>query len=223
MLLGEERELPISDRDAVTLLLEECDSRRCEIATVGMQSNVAAALEQDPGFGQTVPRLTVMGGVFAPVRFLGAELPVTIDHNLNVDQPASLRALNAGILTLYVPCDVTFNTWLMSSHVDRLRDGDALCRALARQIDIWSAHLRRRGRGIIPDDHACLLHDPLAVACTADRRFVTTTTAKVTVAMHQGHVRTFIDPAAGNDAEIVTSVDAAGFAGFWLDVVTGRM
>jgi hypothetical protein len=41
-----------------------------------------------------------MGGVFAPVRFLDVELPVTIDHNLNVDQPASLRALNAGMPAL---------------------------------------------------------------------------------------------------------------------------
>jgi purine nucleosidase len=219
MLLGDERELPISERDGVTLLLEECEGQRCEVATVGMQSNVAAALAQDPGFADEVPRLTVMGGVFGPVRFLDAELPVTVDHNLNVDQPASLRALNAGIPALYVPCDVTFRAWLMAPHLERLRRGDRLCRALARQIDIWAAHLRRMGRGVIPDDHVCLLHDPLAVACTVDRRFVTTMQARVTVAMHQGHVRTFIDPAAGHEAEIVTSVDAAGFADFWLETV----
>jgi len=221
MLLGEERDLPISERDGVTLLLEECGTQRCELATVGMQSNVAAALERDPGFAEEVPRLVVMGGVFAPVRFLGNELPPSVDHNLNVDQPASLRALNAAIPTLYVPCDVTFNTWLLSSHLERLRKGDALCRALAAQIDIWRVHLRRMGRGVIPDDHVCLLHDPLTVACMVERRFVTSTTARVTVAMHQGHVRTFIDPAAGHEAEIVTSVDAPAFAEFWLETVLG--
>jgi inosine-uridine nucleoside N-ribohydrolase len=121
-----------------------------------------------------------------------------------------------------VPCDVTVATWLKAEQVERLRDGDALCRALAQQIEIWSAHMRRMGRGVIPEDHVCLLHDPLAVACTVDRRFVTTMKARVTVAMQQGHVRTFIDPAAGHEAEIVTGVDAAGFADFWLDVVTRR-
>lgn len=220
MLLGDERDLPISERDAVTLLLEECEAHRCTVATVGMQSNVAAALERDPGFAADAGRLAVMGGVFAPVRFLGNDLPPSVDHNLNVDQPASLRALNAGMRSLYVPCDVTFNTWLLSSHVERLRTGDALGRALAAQIDIWGAHLRRMGRGVIPDGHACLLHDPLTVACLVDRRFVTSTTARVTVAMHQGHVRTFIDPAAGQEAEIITSVDAAGFADFWLETVS---
>ena len=158
-----------------------------------MQSNLAAALEREPALATELRRLTVMGGVFAPVQFLGIPLPPSIDHNLNVDQPASLRALNAGIPSLYVPCDVTMGAWLMARHVDRLREGDELCRALAQQIDIWSLELKKKGRGAIPDDHACLLHDPLAVACMVDRRFVTSELARVTVAMHDGLARTFID------------------------------
>ncbi len=219
MLLGNERDLPLSPRDGVTLLVEECAAHRYEVATVGMQSNVAAAIPRDPAFAGNVPRLSVMGGVFAPVRFLGIPLPPSIDHNLNVDQPASLRALSAGIPTLYVPGDVTMGAWLMSSHVKHLRQGDALCRALAQQIDIWARHFHRMGA--IPEDHVCLLHDPLAVACMVDRRFVTSERVRVTVAMHGGVVRTFIDPAAGHEAEIITSVDAPAFADFWLETVLG--
>ena len=59
---------------------------------------------------------------------------------------------------------------------------------------------------------------PLA-ACMVDRRFVRSMTAKVTVAMHQGHVRTFIDPADGREAEIITSVDWRAFGQFWLETV----
>ena len=54
---------------------------------------------------------------------------------------------------------------------------DALCRELARQIDVFSPFLHGRGRGIVPEEYACLLHDPLAVACMVDRRFVTSMTA----------------------------------------------
>src|SRR5205085_1425671 len=117
------------------------------------------------------------------------------DHNLNVDQPASLRALNAGMKALYVPCDVTFATWLLRPQVERLREGDALCRALYAQIEIWSSHMQRGARGVIPEDHVCLLHDPLAIACMTQegRRFVTTQKMPVTLAMHRGHVRTFVD------------------------------
>jgi inosine-uridine nucleoside N-ribohydrolase len=184
-----------------------------------MQSNIAAALERDPGFANDVALLAVMGGVFAPVRFLGEVLPPTIDHNLSVDRAASVRALNAGFEIMYTPVDVTMGAWLMQEHLDRLHTGDAFCRELARQIDLYKPVIRASGRGLIPDDHVCLLHDPLAVACLVDRRFITTERLPVTVAMHQGHVRTFIDPAAGHEAEVVRSVDAPAFAEFWLETV----
>jgi len=223
-MLGEyDAGIEISGRDAVSLLLDVGESGDCELAVVGMQSNIAAALARDPGFGGGVRRMTVMGGVFAPVRFLDVVLPPSVDHNLNVDQPASLRALNAGIESVYVPADVTMSTWLTSSQVERLRAGDALCRELARQIDIWSPHMRSVGRGLIPDEYVCLLHDPLAVACVTEegRAFVTAERLAVTVAMHQGHVRTFIDRAEGREADVVTSVDAPAFAEFWLRTVLG--
>jgi purine nucleosidase len=214
-------DMQLFGRDGVTLLLEEAGRDGCEVATVGMQSNVAAALSRDPAFGGRVPRLTVMGGVFAPVQFLGHTLPPSIDHNLNVDQQASLVALNAAMPKLIVPCDVTMGTWLTTTHLDRLRRGDPLCRELARQIDIFTPSLHRGGRGAVPPHYVALLHDPLAVACMIDRRFVTSMTARVAVAMHQGYVRTFIDPAAGQEAEIITSVDAPAFADFWLATVSG--
>jgi purine nucleosidase len=215
--------IEVSERDAVTVLLEACEDGGCELAVVGMQSNVAAALARDPCFGNELRRMTVMGGVFAPVRYLDVTLPPSIDHNLNVDQPASLRALGAGIDSLYVPADVTMGTWLKAPQLERLRSGDALCRELARQVDIWSPHMWSLGRGIIPEDYVCLLHDPLAVACITDegRRFVTVERLPVTVAMHEGHVRTFIDRAQGHEADVVTSVDAAAFAEFWLATVLG--
>jgi inosine-uridine nucleoside N-ribohydrolase len=72
---------------------------------------------------------------------------------------------------------------------------------------------------VIPPEYVCLLHDPLAVANIVDRRFVTTERMPVTAALYQGHVRTFIDPVAGREAEVVRSVDAAGFAEFWLETV----
>lgn len=159
--------------------------------------------------------------MFAPVHFLGATLPPTIDHNLNVDQPASIRALNAGLPTLYVPGDVTMGTWLLADQVDQLRKGDALCREIARQIDIWSPRMQMLGRGVIPPDHVALLHDPLTVACMVDRRFVTSETMRITVAMHRNHVRTFIDPADGHEAEVITSVDWRAFGQFWLETVLG--
>jgi purine nucleosidase len=219
-LIEDGKGLAISERDAVTLLIDECSAHHYEIATVGMQSNIATTLEREPRFVGYVPRLTVMGGAFGPVRMLGNELPQG-EHNLNSDPGAALRSLNSRFDILYVPVDVTMQAWLLSSHVDALRRGDALCVALAQQIDVWTPILRGMGRGTIPDDHVALLHDPLAVACMVDRRFVTSERKKVTVALHEGNVRTFTDPAGGWECEIVTSVDSRGFAAFWLETVLG--
>jgi purine nucleosidase len=178
-----------------------------------MQSNLAAALDRAPELVSAVPRLTVMGGLFAEPQTLGRTLRASIDHNLNVDQGASLRSLNAGMRMVYVPCDVTMDLWLMSQHVDRLRAGDDLCRELARQIDIYW-----RDEGA-PEGYMCRLHDPLAAATIVERSFVTTMTAKVTVAPVGDHLRTLIDPLEGHDAEIVTSVDGPAFADWWLESV----
>ena len=113
-----------------------------------------------------------MGGVFAPVGFSTNELPVGIDHNLNVEQAASVRALNAGMTTLYVGCDVTMGAWMTATQLDALaRATRSAARWLARSI--VHAGLAIDGRGAIPEKYVALLHDPLAVSCTVDRRFVT--------------------------------------------------
>jgi inosine-uridine nucleoside N-ribohydrolase len=120
-----------------------------------------------------------------------------------------------------VPCDVTFETFLTRQQADRLRTGDDLCRALARLIDVWTRVLHRLTGGQLADEYVAILHDPLTVACIVDRQFVTSETMKVTVAVHDGDVRTFVDPALGHEAEVVTSVDRAAFSEFWLETVLG--
>ncbi len=212
----------ISSRDAVSVLLEEtARDGRMQIATIGPQRNLAAAAERDPSMAKRVARLAVMGGVFKPLRMLDTTLDVSMDYNLNVDPSASVQALSAGFRTLYVPCDVTFGAWLERRHLDQLRKGDTLCRALVLQVEEWEKILRRRTGGHMPDEYVGLLHDPLTVACMVDRRCVTAATMPVTVALQRAHVRTFIDPAAGSTAEVITSVDARGFADFWLATVMG--
>jgi purine nucleosidase len=216
---GHEDRLPASadgrpfQRDAVTLLLEETRAGDVQMATVGMQSNVAAALDADPGFASRVSVLNVMGGVFAPIRIGDAVLPPSIDHNLCVHPEASVRALNAGMRTIYTPLDVTIGARLPISAHEHLRRGDELCRALARHFDVWLP------TSLMPEGVAALMHDPLAVACTVDRTCVTSETFPVTVAIHDGAVRTFIDPLDGRDAEVITSVDGDAFAELWLDTV----
>ncbi|MFN2556828.1 MAG: nucleoside hydrolase [Nitriliruptorales bacterium] len=220
---GEQPEL--SRRDGVGLLLEESVAasragRPLHLATIGAQTNIAAALDREPRFAERVTKLAVMGGVFG-ARSDGARVAPSRDHNVNVDQVSALRSLNAGLPLLYVPCNVTVDAIVTRRHLERLRDGDGLCQSLAWLTDRW-AEVLRRGGDLRVADQVATLHDPLTVACLVDRRFVSVEELPVTVAVHEGSVRTFIDPVDGIPAEVVSSLDAEGFVDACLDVVIGE-
>ena len=185
-----------------------------------MLSNVAAAHRRDPSYPQRVPRLTVMGGVFAPVHYLGTVFGAARDTNLVVDPDAALEVLDAGFSLRYVPLDVTVQVPLRRAHLERLRAADELGAALAALVDVWAVLLHERSRGRIPDDVVAYLHDPLTVAAAAGDDFLVVERRPVTVAEHDGIPRTFVDPVAGHEADVVTGVDADGFVEHWLSVVT---
>ena len=209
----------VSERDAVSLLAgipaADGGAAATALATVGMQTNLAAALDRDPDLSRRLGRVAVMGGRFAPPGEGEGGVPVDRDTNLVADPSGALRVLDAGLPLLYVPIEVTVRTRLPAGHLDRLRSGDELCRVLAGLVERWQ---RRSGSG--SDGPAPpALHDPLTVACLVERGFVTVERLPVTVALVRGIVRTFVDPLAGQPADVVTDVDAAGFAELWLTTV----
>ena len=213
--------VPIDARSAVEVLLElshEADPP--VVATVGRQSNLAAAVRRDPAYSARVPLLAVMGGVFRSFDRYGIRVDAG-DHNLVCDAEASAVSLNAGFPTLYVPLDVTVRVALRSAHLERLRAADELCRALADLCDVWRPVLQRRAGAGIPDDVVAVRHDPLTVACVVTREFVTVETRPVRVVVADGVPRTVVDEEHGRPAEVVTDVDVDGFVEHWCDVVIG--
>jgi inosine-uridine nucleoside N-ribohydrolase len=167
-----------------------------------------------------VPLLAVMGGVFRPFDRYGIRLDAG-DHNLVSDAAASDASLNAGFPILYVPLDVTVQVAMRTAHVERLRNGDDLCRALASLCEVWYPVLHEVAQGRISDDVAAVLHDPLTVACVVTRSFVTVETLPVRVVVEDGVPHTVVDAEHGRPAEVVTDVDVDGFLEHWCDVVIG--
>jgi inosine-uridine nucleoside N-ribohydrolase len=198
--------------DAVELLAGV--DRETAIATIGQQTNLAAAVQRDPLVARRARELTVMGGSFAPFRTPDGEVRAAeADWNLVLDPAGAVASLAQGWRRLrYVPIDVTFRTVLTRGHVDRLREGDDLCRLLAELVDGWRARVHRSA----PPEFAALLHDPLAVACVAECAYVHVERLPVTVMLDdRGLACTVVDPVEGRDAEVVRAVDAPGFAD-WL-------
>jgi len=224
-LLEEGEDLPLSPRHGVDLLVESLRAEEMEVVTVGPQSNLAAALIKEPAIAGRITRLTVMGGFFHACELEGRVVPPTVDYNLNADPGAAVRALSTLIPTTFVPADVTMRAWLLEKDLHCLEESkDPLAQALARLVRIW-APLQRRLLEFLglpaQSEVMAILHDPLAVATVVDRRFVKTERLRMTVAIVDGHVRTFIDPAAGREVEVVTDVDTRAFAEFWLETVLG--
>jgi purine nucleosidase len=224
-LLEDGEDLPLSPRHGVDLLVESLRAEEMEVVTIGPQSNLAAALVKEPSVAARISHLTVMGGFFHACELDGRAVPPTVDYNLNADPEAAVRALSASIPTTFVPADVTMRAWLLERDLRRLEESkDALAQALARLVRIWTPLQRRLLEALgLPAqaEVVAILHDPLAVATVVDRRFVKTERLKTTVAVVDGWARTFIDPAAGREVEVVTDVDARAFAEFWLETVLG--
>jgi len=222
-LLEEDEDVPISPRDGVDVIVDTLLAEEMEVVAIGPLTNLAAALEREPRIAERIPRLTMMGGLFQRVELQGRTFPLSVEYNVNADPQASIAVLSAPIPTTCVPADVTMRTYLLDEHVQRLEvSPDPLLQALARLVRIWTPVLASffTITGMpIPPGLAAIPHDPLALATLVERRFVTAETLPVSAALAGGFLRTFVDPTAGREAEVVTDVDAAAFAAFFLETL----
>ena len=222
-LLEEGEDVLISPRDGVDVIVDTLLAEEVEVVTIGPLTNLAAALEREPRITERIPRLTVMGGFFHRCELEGKPVSPSVDYNLNADPQAALAVLSTPIPTTYVPADVTMRAHLLEEHIRRLEDSaDPLLAALARLVRVWTpilANLFAIGGLSMPRGLAAIPHDPLALATLVDRRFVTTKTLPATVAVAGGILRTFIDPVAGREVNVVTDADADAFAAFFLQTL----
>ena len=222
-LLAEGEDIPISPRDGVDVIVDTLLAEEMEVVTIGPLTNLAAALEREPRIAGRIPRLTVMGGFFQRCELEGKLVPPSADYNLNADPQAALAVLSTPIPTTYVPGDVTMRSHLLEKHVQRLDvTADPLLAALARLVRVWTpilANLFAIGGLVMPRGLAAIPHDPLALATLVDRRFIRAEVLPATVAVASGFLRTFIDPVAGREVEVVTDVDADAFAAFFLETL----
>jgi inosine-uridine nucleoside N-ribohydrolase len=126
------------------------------LVTIGPLTNVAEALEADPGLAGKVPRIVMMGGA--------ANVPGNItpaaEFNIWGDPEAASRVFESGIPITMVGLDVCEQTHLRQETVDALASGQGeLSRFVAQAVQPWLS-LRRAIYGT-SDLH---LYDSLAVA-----------------------------------------------------------
>jgi inosine-uridine nucleoside N-ribohydrolase len=154
---------------------------------IGPLTNIAALTALDV----TVPTLTVMGGLFEPVRHRGRLRHV--EWNFGSDPAASAVVAERVPMTV-VPLDITV---AMRVEPEMLDDLVAASPKLAPEIERWSAE----------HDDPVILHDPLALLVALDEADVAIETRRFVVDPHDGSVRA---SEVGTEHSVVVAVDAPG-------------
>jgi inosine-uridine nucleoside N-ribohydrolase len=172
---------PAGDPHAVDFLIQTVRENPDEITLVaiGPLSNVAAALEREPGLARNIPRLVMMAGA--------ANVPGNItpaaEFNVWADPEAASRVFESGVPITMVGLDVCEQTHLQQETVDRLASAPSeLARFVAQAVQPWID--LRRGVFGASDLH---LYDSLAVAAAFQPELVRSEPAFVAVETEGTH------------------------------------
>lgn len=123
------------------------------LVAIGPLTNIALATLRDPGLGQDLAGLTIMGGVLRGPDSLHLAF---VEHNIRCDPEAAHVVFSSGIPLSLIPLDVTTRVSIRPAHVARLRALDTpYHHAIAEQVERYP-RFQQLGH--------TYLHDPLAVA-----------------------------------------------------------
>lgn len=148
----------VTDGDAVDLLLRLSreHSGELHILAIGPVTNLAVALERDPGIVDRVAGVTVMGGA---AMVAGNMAPLT-EANIGHDPEAAQRVVEARWDVTLVPLDTTMDNIFEPADIEALQGSPVpvvavIGRMLDYYADFYTGVYGRR---------CCALHDPLAAA-----------------------------------------------------------
>ena len=225
-----EPERSLSEAPAHELLVEVARAHPGELTLVatGPLTNLALALELDPGALAAFERIVVMGGAFDVPGNTG---PVA-EFNFYVDPEAAAAVMRSGLDITLVPLDATTRVALMRSELSALprwsrglaeARGDVtasppgagtnrpgprtLAAILARALDYYIAYQRSES-GL----DGGYMHDPMTLASVLDPRLLTTREMPVRVVCEgDDRGRTLEGGSDGPPVHVATDVDGAAF------------
>jgi purine nucleosidase len=159
-----------SDRDAVTLIVEEARRRPGELLLVstGPLTNIARALDAEPRLPELLGGYALMAGAFR----LGGNVTPRAEANvwMDADAAALVFAAFSGAAPAQLPrclgLDVTEQIWLNADDVETICEpapASPLARLLRGSIEYYAAFYAAADK----PGGACM-HDPLAVAAAID-------------------------------------------------------
>jgi inosine-uridine nucleoside N-ribohydrolase len=209
---------------AVDWLLAESRRGSFHLVAIGPLTNVAAAIEEDPGFAGRLLGLTVMGGLLdertMPISWQRAiqERGATAwpDYNTMCDPAAALTVARCGVPITWVTLDATMRAPLRAAARGLLPPDHPLGAALGRMIDAWHAVWFPMALpppddpSPVPTDAVAILHDPLAVAALFPGEWLRLRSTRLAYGIEDGAFRLRERP-DGAPGWFATEVNGAGF------------
>ena len=181
------------------------------LLALGPLTNIAHALQRFPKMAEAVAEIIIMGGAFHLDDYIK-------DTNFGLDPEAASLVLNSGAKITLVPMDVTINTLLTQEDLQRITAGHSpLAQFVRETLTPWITYstLTRHPEG-------CWIHDALVVAWLLEPQVATSENFRAGIEIRPGLTRgkswryrpplrvgVGIDPAAGADVRILTSVNNA--------------
>ena len=181
--------------DAVDFLVETVMAApgTITVCAVGPLTNIAAAMEREPGFAAAIKLLAIMGGTVPQ----GEE---DQDYNFYCDPGAAVRVVNSEAPIRLGSVQVTRQARFEPKHRTRLLETDStLARLLMAMFD---QYIERRERDWTP------LFDPATLGTVYDESFVTIRRRPLRAELYEKSVRL---EEAGRDAEVIEEIDGPGF------------
>jgi purine nucleosidase len=209
--------------DAALDLLQRSIDDGIMIVGIGAYTNLALLEKHDPG-SLDKANLCLMGGYVFPVPDGYPQWGYDMDWNMQIDAESTLLVLERAN-PLLVPMTVTLQTWLRRTDLPALRQAGPVEKLIAKQAESWAEDHRMETRfgqtcSGLPEDTINFQHDPLACAIALGwKDGIEIEEIPVVSEIRETWVRHRVDP-AGKPTRVVTKVDGARFADFWLRLVT---
>ncbi len=226
VLTDVERQVPDGDptrEDAARFIIDAAERTRDPLAvlTVGPVTNLALALQMEPGLAHALGSVTIMGGIVE--RHMVA-WPASFETNLNSDPLAAAIVLGSGLDITLVPLEVTLQVYLDRADRDRLEANGGpvsqkLVRLIAEMREPFLGFAAKYGLDGSHFDERTYLHDPLAVHAALGGHHVTLREASVAVEYEGQILRTIDHPERRPNMHVCFAADGPAFVADWMDAV----
>ena len=202
-------------RPAAVVLVDEARAQAASggqltILTLGTLTNVAAALQFDPGLPSMVRLVSMLGAVGVPGNVMTQPGDPTAEWNADADPTAVRRVLEAGFEWTLVPLNATNSTPLTQGLLADL-ESDHAAGPADLVFELWSRNPYMTGGGFY-------LWDPLASIVARDASVATLRSMRLSVTegdgLDGGRLRE--DP-GGHPATVAVSADRSRFEAMLLE------